>query len=342
MNRTSKLEFEEPKPVVRVALCEVGEGQTAQFYAAVTARDKRTTKTKKPYYHLELADKKRRVAARVWDNCEAFEQCDRTWAVGSHLFVHAKHDKEWNQMTILTARVVTDADRKNGYDPADLIPSTRFNIEEMFEELVGVAKTIEGEPLRDLVMYLLTKNEDKFKEHPAASRNHHAYRGGLLEHTLSVVRNGEMLIEKYRDYYADFSPPLSRDLVIAGCILHDIGKLVELQSTPDEICYTKPGLLVGHIIIGRDMVRDAAREVGNVDPELLLLLEHIVLSHQYMKEWDSPKEPAFPEALLVHFADDIDAKMNMYVTILEGAPDGAEFSDASNIFRRKLLRKRSV
>jgi 3'-5' exoribonuclease len=330
--------------VRRVALCEVGVGETAEFFAAVTARDKRMTKGKppKPYYHLEFCDRKRRVAARVWCDSETFEQCDRAWTVGMHLFVHARHDPEWNQMTVLTARPVRDQDRKEGYDPGLLVPSTRFNVDEMFDEIVEIARKIGDEPLRDLVMYLLTKNEEKFKLHPAAERAHHAYRGGLLEHTLSVAQNGLMLIEKYRKYYEDFNPPLNKDLVVAGCILHDIGKLVELESTGDVIHYTKPGILVGHIIVGRDMVRDAAREVGGLDPELLLMLEHIVLSHQYMKEWDSPKEPAFPEALLVHFADDIDAKMNMYVTILEGAPDGAEFSDQNNIFRRKLLRKRSL
>jgi len=342
MATATKNGHESQQPVVRVALCEVGEGQTAQFYAAITARDKRMTKNNKPYFHLELCDRKRRVAARVWSDSESYNQCDRIWRIGMHLFVHARHDPEWNQMLVLTARPVNDADRKDGYDPNLLIPQTRFDIETMFEELVGIARTIENESLREVVLYLLTSNEEKFKIHPAASRNHHAYRGGLLEHTLSVVHNGLMLIEKYRKYYSDYTPPLNKDLVVAGCILHDIGKLVELQSDADDISYTKPGVLVGHIIVGRDMLRDAAREVGGLDPEMLLLLEHVILSHQYMKEWDSPKEPAFPEALLVHFADDVDAKMNMYMTILEGAPEGADFSDTNNIFRRKLLHKRTI
>jgi len=270
-----------------------------------------------------------------------FEVCEREWKPGCHLRVHAKHDGKFG-LSILFARLVCADDAIEGYDPQQLRAVTRFDVEEMFGELLDFAKKIKDVPLRKVVMHLLMTNEAKFKEHPAAARNHHAYAGGLLEHTLSVTRTGEMLADKYRDYYSDLTPALNKDLVIAGCILHDIGKLDELQAAGQDISYTRSGTLVGHIIVGRDMFRDAAKEIGGLDPDLQLMMEHVILSHQYMKEWDSPKEPAFPEALLVHFADDCDAKMNMYVSILDSTSADADFSDANNIFRRKLLRKRKL
>jgi 3'-5' exoribonuclease len=341
MIRTASGEETASPKIPRIALSDIADGQTAEFFAAIGSMEQRTASNGKPFYYLELNDRKRRIAARVWSNSPIYETCERQWKVGCHLLVHAKHDGKFG-LTILTARLICKDDAIDGYDPRLLQSETRFDKEEMFGELLDVAKTIRDVPLRKVVMHLLMTNEAKFKVHPAASRNHHAYAGGLLEHTLSVVRTGAMLADKYAKYYEDLSPPLNKDLVVAGCILHDIGKLHELEKEGEEISYTKSGLLIGHIIVGRDMFRDAAREVGGLDPELQLMMEHVILSHQYLKEWDSPKEPAFPEALLVHFADDIDAKMNMYVTILDGAAPDADFSDANNIFRRKLLRKRKV
>jgi 3'-5' exoribonuclease len=327
--------------VERIPLYALKEGQTAEFFAVIVEIQEKTTKSNDPFFRVVLRDQKRNLPANVWFNSPFFDVFKRNWKVGQHLRVRATLDKKFNNLNLLEVKEATDADREFGYDPRDFENATRFDAEEMFAELLEFAKKIADKPLRTLVLNLLEGNAEKFKRQPAASRNHHAYRGGLLEHTLSVVRTGEYLSKKYAEYYPDLAPPLNRDLILAGCLLHDIGKLEELEATAENIQYTKVGNLVGHVIVGRDMVREAARGVQGLDPELLLLLEHIVLSHQLTKEFDSPKEPAFPEALLVHFADDIDAKMNMYVTILDATPEGNEFSDSNNIFRRKLLKQRN-
>jgi 3'-5' exoribonuclease len=328
--------------VERVLLHTLKEGQTAEFFAVLAGRDRKTASNGKPYFDVELRDRKKTFRAKVWGDSVCYEACDRVWDVGQHFLVHARHDPKWNQLVILEARPVNDDDRRDGYDPAMFERTTRFDVEELFTEILAYAKKIEDEPLRKLVLGLLWKNEAAIKRHPAAARNHHAYRGGYLEHTVSVVRTGWHLAEKYYEYYPDFSPPLNKDLILAGCILHDIGKLDELEFLADGIGYTVRGHLVGHILVGRDMVREAAKEAPDLSPELLLLLEHVILSHQGAREWDSPREPMLPEALLVHFADDIDAKLNMFASILERSENDGPFTEANNIFRRRLLKQRTV
>jgi 3'-5' exoribonuclease len=126
---------------------------------------------------------------------------------------------------------------------------------------------------------------------------------------------------------------------VAGAILHDIGKLVELRAEPHGAEYTPHGRLIGHILLGRDMVREQAASIHGLDKEVLLRLEHIIVSHQNLPEWGSPVAPSTPEALLVYFADDVDAKFNMMARILEEEPpDDSEFSAPGNALRRRVFR----
>ena len=145
---------------------------------------------------------------------------------------------------------------------------------------------------------------------PAAQSLHHGFSGGLVEHIWSVTRVCTFLIKHYAEYYDNLNPPLDRDVVVAAAILHDIGKLRELDYHPVEAKYTKHGTLIGHIVLGRDMIRDKAREIGEFPEETLLLLEHAILAHHGRMEFGAPKEPATLEALIVHYADEIDAKIN--------------------------------
>ncbi len=146
---------------------------------------------------------------------------------------------------------------------------------------------------------------------PAAQSMHHGYSGGLVEHVWSVTKVAIALLKHYGAYYDELNPPLDGDVVVAAAILHDIGKLRELEYHPVEAKYSKHGTLIGHIVLGRDMIRDKAREIGGPFPEeTLLLLEHAILAHHGQMQFGAPKEPATIEALLVHYADEIDAKIN--------------------------------
>ncbi|MBL9125703.1 MAG: HD domain-containing protein, partial [Planctomycetaceae bacterium] len=172
---------------------------------------------------------------------------------------------------------------------------------------------------------------------PAATRNHHAFCGGWLEHVLSVARNATFLADKYDADYPDLRPRLDRGLVVAGAILHDIGKLRELEVLPSGAAYSPAGTLLGHSLQGRDMVREAAPAAG-LTGDRLLRLEHIIVSHQRLAEWGAPKPPMTPEALLVHYADDVDAKFQMMYAALAEAPEDEAFTSKKNPLMQPVYR----
>ena len=147
---------------------------------------------------------------------------------------------------------------------------------------------------------------------------HHSYTSGLLEHVWSMTRIAAFLAEHYAKYYDELDPPLNRDLIVAATVLHDIGKLRELEYHPVETRYTTEGTLIGHVLMGRDMVREAAARIDGFPEELLLCLEHAILAHHGKREFGAPVAPATLEALIVSFVDDLDAKVNMVARKVDG------------------------
>ena len=213
----------------------------------------------------------------------------------------------------------------------------------MFAELKELATAhIADEPLRRLVLTLLDKYAEPLQRLPATRDRFHPFAGGLLEHTLSVTRSAVQLAERYSAYYTELKPPLNRDLVAAGAILHDIGRVLEFGDEAVAPTVTIPGRMSGHLLLGRDMVRDAARELGDVNPELVLMLEHIVLTHLSLPEWGSPRLPLVPECLIIHHADDLDAKLEMYIRCLSRDKSDGPFTDRDPVLNRHLFKGRSV
>jgi 3'-5' exoribonuclease len=150
------------------------------------------------------------------------------------------------------------------------------------------------------------------------------------------------LAEKYTAAYPELHPPINRDLVVAGAVLHDIGRVLELTDDPLTAERTVPGALFGHLFLGRDLVRDTARELGDVNPELVQMLEHIIISHLNLPEWGSPRLPLLPECLIIHHADDLDAKMEMYVRCLTKDKAEGAFTERDPVLGRQLYKGRSV
>src|SRR5262249_45679098 len=162
---------------------------------------------------------------------------------------------------------------------------SRFDPGAMFVELKQLATDhITDEPLRRLVLSLLDDHAAALQRLPATRDRFHPFAGGLLEHTLSVTKSCLHLAERYAAHYADLKPPLTRDLVVAAAALHDLGRVLEFGDEPAAPSFTIPGRLIGHLILGRDLVRDKARALGDVNPELVQMLEHIVLSHLALPE----------------------------------------------------------
>lgn len=338
-------EGESPSPAAgRIRqLHELQPGELADCFVLLAAREAGTTRDGKPYYRVQFRDARRSATAMIWSDSAWFAECDQSWKPGRFYKLRCRYSETQYgpQIEIDRIRAVTEDDFSAGFDPADFFTASRFNVEEMFTELLQLAgKHIPEEPVRQLVLKVLTDYSEDIQRLPAATRNHHAFVGGYLEHVLSVTQTAVALADKYRLLYPELNPPLSQSLVVAGAILHDIGKVRELQLRPQGAEYTAEGRLVGHILLGRDIVREAAAEIPDFPAEMLLRLEHIIISHQNLPEWGSPVSPHTPEALLVHYADDIDAKFQMMAAALmeAGEDDEAEFTSRHNPLRRAIFR----
>ena len=250
-------------------LADLKPGAQADCFVLLSAKDRATTRDGKPYYRVTFRDAARSAVAMVWSDSPWFEGCDGTWKVGSCYKLRCRYVESsyGPQLELERLRLVEEADRRDGFDETALVKSTRFNIESMFAELLTIARTkIEPEPLRQLVVGILEEHADAIRRAPAAKQNHHAYIGGFLEHVLSVTRNATFLADKYAADYPTMQPPLSKSLVVAGAILHDIGKLIELEFSMEGARRTAEGELIGHILLGRDMVRERGKKHRRARP----------------------------------------------------------------------------
>jgi len=326
-------------PVVR--FCDMAPGQSGDTYALLGSREEAHTRDGKPYYRVMFKDSDRSAVAMIWADSAFFADCRDAWKVGSFYKLRCRFEESnyGPQINLDRIREVTDADHESGFDPGSLFPSSRYDAEQMFEQLVSLIQThVDEAPVQRLLLELLEENGDGIRHHAAAVRNHHAFIGGYLEHTLSVVTTAIFLADKYGDYYTKMSPPLSKSLVVAGAVLHDIGKMEELAFRPGGWEYTPRGRLVGHILIGRDMMLRKAATIPELDQETVLRLEHMIVAHQRIPECGSPVSPSTPEAMLVHYADDLDAKFHeLAVQLEQSQPADAEFTDYRNPLRRRIF-----
>jgi 3'-5' exoribonuclease len=243
--------------------------------------------------------------------------------------VRGKHDLRYGmQIELLGIRPATEEDVADGFDFYDLVESSERDVEQMLRVILGVIeKDIEEPHLRALVKAILTENLDPFKKMPAAQNMHHSFTSGLLEHVWSMTRIASFLADHYARYYCKLDPPFDRGVVIAAVVLHDIGKIRELRYHPVETRYTKEGYLIGHVQMGRDMIREKAATIDGFPEETLLLLEHAILSHHGKREFGAPVLPQTIEAILLSFIDDLDAKMNIVARQRMRSRSEDEFTD---------------
>lgn len=330
-----------------VAMSDLAGGEEGDFFALLADKQELLTKDGKPYWKVTFRDAKRDCAFPIWSDAPLADACQNDWRVGEFYKLRALY-RETNygpQLDIRRIRPVEESDAEDGFSPQMCQPTSRFDSEEMLADLVALAEEgIADEPLRKLVLGLLESHHEELLAWPAAQRNHHAFYGGYLEHVRNVARNAYYLAQRYAELYPDMTPPLDVGVAVAGAILHDIGKLRELRTTPSGAEYTAAGSLIGHILQGRDLVREAAAaqaaadEADALDPETLLRLEHVIVSHQRLPEWGSPKPPMTPEALLVHYADDCDAKYQMMLTILGDDPSPGPVTSRRNVLGQQVYR----
>lgn len=263
------------------------------------------TKTGKEYGNLILQDKTGTIEAKIWDlsspGVGEFDAMD---------YVHIEADvtlfQNANQLNVRRIRTA----REGEYVEADYLPVSKKEIGKMYEELLGFVRSVKNPWLNQLLSGYFVEDKEfakAFQFHSAAKTIHHGFVGGLLEHTLSVV--------KLCDYYAGYYKTLNRDLLLTAAMFHDIGKMQELSRFPEND-YTDDGQLLGHIMIGTEMISERIRQIPDFPPRLASELKHCILAHHGELEYGSPKKPALLEALALNFADNTDAKMETMIEAL--------------------------
>jgi 3'-5' exoribonuclease len=286
------------KDIYIADLAAFEEGKLFDGYFLVLARQQRTTKTNKPYLSLILGDKTGQLEGRVWELGDPriardFDRGDIVKARGS-----ASRFDDRLQMKIDQLRVATDSE----VHKTDFLPSTSYDVPTLWSQLLGFVDSLTNPDLKLLLTTMLADPAitQAYREAPAAKQLHHAWLGGLLEHVVSLL--------KLADRVAPHYPLIDRDLLLTGVILHDIGKVREL-SWEIGFEYTVEGMLLGHIQIGAALTEHTIDSLPNFPPKLKTLVLHMILSHHGKLEFGSPKLPMIPEALVLNFLDDLDAKM---------------------------------
>lgn len=307
----------------RTRVADLAPGDRVRGTYLLTRCDLRTTRAGDPYLDLELSDATGRVAGRMWDHAESVV---REVGAGDHVHVEGAVET-WKSAPQVKVERMEPA-REGDYDPADFLPSSSRDPAAMYEELLDEVAAVGNEHLRRLLLNVFNDPEvaERFRRAPGGVRLHHAYLGGLLEHTLSVVR----LAGRVADHY----PALDRDLLLAGAFLHDLGKIWELTwETAFE--YSEEGRLVGHLMLETAWLSKAMDRVEGFPGPLRNHLLHLLASHHGKQEHGAPLEPHTPEALALHYVDDLDSKMAaIETTIAEARSTGSTTAWSRSLGRR--------
>lgn len=273
------------------------EGDQVSHYLLIKSATKAVTSNGKPFLTLILQDQTGDIEAKLWDSSQQDEQeylPDTMVKVDGDITTF----RGKNQLRIKGLRLVTANDPVK---KADLVMSAPLEVEEMLNDITQYIFDIKNPTIQRITRALLKKNQEAFFEYPAAVRNHHEYVSGLAYHVVSMLNLAKAVAVLY--------PSLDKDLLYAGIILHDMGKVTELSGAT-ATSYTLSGKLLGHISIMVNDIAETAKEMG-VEGEEVIILQHMVLSHHSKPEWGSPKPPLIKEAEILHMLDNLDAKMNM-------------------------------
>ena len=283
------------------------------------------TKNGKPYENVILQDKTGTIDAKVWEpnnpGIGDYDDMDYIEVYGDvNSFQGAL------QVSVKRIRVCGEGE----YNPADYLPVSSKNIDDMFRELLSLIKSIENPYLKSLLEAFFVKDEKfaaAFKKSSAAKSVHHGFVGGLLEHTLSVT--------KLCDYYCSAYPILKRDLLLTAAMCHDMGKTKEISPFPEND-YTDDGQLLGHIVMGAQMIAERAATIEGFPHGLLTEVQHCILAHHGKYEFGSPKIPALIEALALNYADDTDAKLETFKEILDNNKENNGWLGYNRLFESNL------
>ena len=302
-------------------------GDSVQSFFLVKAAESKTGSNNKSYLDLTLVDQSGDINAKIWDRSAE----DLAQYVPNTLVKVRGSVNEWQNRLQLKIDKIRVATVNDDLDIGEFVPVAPYSPEFMYAEIESYINKIKNNDMRIIVESIITANKEKLLLYPAAKQNHHAIRSGLMYHIMTMLRMGE----KTSDIYVG----LNKDLLFAGIILHDIAKTAEMNASELGIVseYTIEGELLGHIIQGIKMIDKAAIMLG-ADPEVSLLLQHMILSHHYEPDFGSPKRPMIPEAEILHYLDMIDARMYDMQHVLENVEDGKLSEKVWLLNNRKLYK----
>jgi len=285
----------------RMFIEELQEGARIDDRFLVKSARLSETRAGKPYLVLTVMDKSGELGGPVWDNAE---QLQGLCMPGNCIHLRGQVQSYRDKLQLKVDEIQPVPMRE--VDLSDFLPSTPHDRIEMAAELQALVRSVNEPFIKKLLTYFFKRDEEtwtRFQEAPAAKGIHHAYVGGLLEHALSMAKLADMLAAHY--------PGVNRSLLIAGALLHDLGKVQELKMENGIIDYTDRGRLKGHLVMGSELVGRAAAKIRDFPDELLEQLQHLILSHHGKQEFGSPVVPMTVEAMLLNYIDEMDSKMNV-------------------------------
>jgi len=313
--------------VAKLFISDIEPNQEVESHFVVGEKQLRMARNGTHFLTLKLVDKTGEITGRIWDRAEEIMALVPT---KGPVFIRGRSETFRDELQ-LQIQEISPVSREQ-VDPADFLPVCPINTEQLFETLKSYVATVKRRPLKRLMKSFLGDREliTRFKQAPAAKSIHHAYLGGLLEHTVSVIG----LIIKICEHY----PELDRDVLMVGAIWHDVGKIYEF-SYDLHIDYSDVGRLVGHIGLGLDILNDKLHTLKAFPAGDAMLLKHLILSHHGDSKFGAIKLPMTREALVLHFADDVDAKMNSVTRILSQAGgEGEAWTPYQPLFERFFFR----
>jgi 3'-5' exoribonuclease len=313
--------------VPKIFVEDIEANQEVASHFILADKQLRTARNGTQFLTLKLADKTGELTGRIWDG--AVEAAAALPARGV-VSVRGRSELYRDEMQLQVREIAVLPMEQ--LDPADYLPVCPADREELWEKLKKLCSSVKNKPLHQLLKTLLGDKclMDLFRRAPAAKSMHHAYIGGLLEHSLSVAK----LTTRLCDHY----PDIDRDLMVAGAILHDIGKVHEFVYD-FFIDYSNAGRLLGHMILGAEILEEKAKGIKGFPDEQLMVLKHLILSHHGEAEFGAVKLPMTREAFVLHFADDLDAKMNSLGRILSEPSNGEDdWTGYQQMFGRFLYR----
>lgn len=277
--------------------CAQHENKVIISTFVVVSKQVKPKKTGEPYLALTLGDRSGQIEAKMWDNVEefisSFEQDD-------FLKVKGLLNKYKNRFQLTLHKLRKLASEEIEF--SDYLPKTTKDIDELWRTLVGFVESFQNPHLKALITAFIADPQiaEAYRCAPAAKTLHHAYIGGLLDHVVSLFRSCDLVCRNY--------PQVNRDLLLTGAFLHDVGKIHEL-TYQRSFSYTTRGQLLGHMVIELEMLQAKLAEIPDFPENLKVLIEHLIISHHGQYDFGSPKLPMFPEALMLHYLDDLDSKM---------------------------------